>query len=170
MSLNNNTYATKKTIAQVKLIPLPQFCTLPFCDLFFFFNFQTGYAWHCPSHCECIPAEVHPSGIFNCLFLETKSVMLLFHLRLALKTMTSTHQCWSCLYPACHSRWISTPALRISFDDILLCNYCVIFKILLKYRYRIFFWKYHTILKMRYALWIAFNLPLKLRSLDFLHL
>ena len=44
------------------------------------------------------------------------------------------------------------PALRISFDDILLCNYRVIFKISLKYRYRIFFWKYHTILIMRYAL------------------
>ena len=30
-------------------------------------------------------------------------------------------------------------ALRISFDDISLCNYRVIFKISLKYRYRIFF-------------------------------
>ena len=30
-------------------------------------------------------------------------------------------------------------ALRISFDDISLCNYRVIFKILLEYRYRIFF-------------------------------
>ena len=32
------------------------------------------------------------------------------------------------------------PALRISFDDISLCNYRVIFKISLEYRYRIF-WK-----------------------------
>ena len=37
------------------------------------------------------------------------------------------------------------------------------------------FWKYHTILIMRYtwgihALWIAFNVLLKLRSLDSLHL
>ena len=31
------------------------------------------------------------------------------------------------------------PALRISFDDISFCNYRVFFKILLKYRYRIFF-------------------------------
>ena len=30
-------------------------------------------------------------------------------------------------------------ALRISFDDISLCNYRVIFKISLKYRYRILF-------------------------------
>ena len=74
MSLNNNTYATKKTIAQVQQIPLPQFFSLSCCDLFF--NLQTGYAWHCPSHCERIPAEVHPSGIFNCLFFrETKFVM-----------------------------------------------------------------------------------------------
>ena len=33
----------------------------------------------------------------------------------------------------------SGSALRISFDDISLCNYRTIFKILLKYRYRIFF-------------------------------
>ena len=32
-------------------------------------------------------------------------------------------------------------ALRISFDDISLCNYRIIFKISLKYRYRIFFEK-----------------------------
>ena len=35
-------------------------------------------------------------------------------------------------------QWLN-PALRISFDDISLCNYRVIFKISLKYRYRIFF-------------------------------
>ena len=33
---------------------------------------------------------------------------------------------------------ITNSALRISFDDISLCNYRVIFKISLKYRYRIF--------------------------------
>ena len=31
------------------------------------------------------------------------------------------------------------PALRISFDDISLSNYRIIFKISYKYRYRIFF-------------------------------
>ena len=36
-----------------------------------------------------------------------------------------------------HWSWF-IPALRISFDDILLCNYRVIFKTSLKYRYRIF--------------------------------
>ena len=48
----------------------------------------------------------------------------------------------------------------------LSCNFQNIVKISISH----FFWKYHTIFIMRDALWIAFNLPLKLRSLDSLHL
>ena len=40
-----------------------------------------------------------------------------------------------CLFRTLYSH----PALTISFDDISLCNYRIIFKISLKYRYRIFF-------------------------------
>ena len=48
----------------------------------------------------------------------------------------------------------------------LSCHFQNIVKISISY----FFGKFYTILIMRYALWIAFNLPLKLRSLDSLHL
>ena len=65
--------------------------------------------------------------------------------------------------PTCiwrHEHWA---ALCISFDDISLCNYRIILKMLLKYRYRVFFWKYLTILILRHALWKCVKCPLKIK-------
>ena len=49
------------------------------------------------------------------------------------------------------------PALRISFDDISFCRYCVIFKISLKYCYRIFFENITQYLIMKYWSILAFQ-------------
>ena len=48
-------------------------------------------------------------------------------------------------------------ALRISFDDISFCRYRVIFKISLKYRYRIFFENITRYLIMKYWSILAFQ-------------
>jgi len=53
--------------------------------------------------------------------------------------------------------WGSQAALRISFDDISFCRYRVIFKISLKYRYRIFFENITRYLIMKYLSILAFQ-------------
>ena len=53
------------------------------------------------------------------------------------------------------------PTLRISFDDISFCRYRVIFKISLKYRYRIFFGHITRYLIMKYWSILAFHGPVK---------
>ena len=54
------------------------------------------------------------------------------------------------------SSTLSLTTLRISFDDISFCRYRVIFKISLKYRYRIFFENITRYLIMKYWSILAF--------------
>ena len=105
MSLNNNTYATKKTIAQVQQFPPTQFCTLPCCDLFSIFKQGMLDIALLTANASQLRYILQ---VFSIVIFDNQVYDALNHLRLALITMTSTHQCWSCLYPACHSRWIST--------------------------------------------------------------